>query len=69
MVYLCRAVDDEGAVLDVVVQRKRNTKSALRLLRKFLKNQGVKPIKIVTDRLGFYGTALKPLGLEYLQDV
>jgi len=69
MVYLWRAVDDEGTVLDVVVQRRRNTKAALRLLRKLLKNQGVKPKRIVTDRLGSYGAALKILGLKHLQDV
>ena len=43
MLYLWRAVDDEGTVLDVVVQHRRNTKAATRLLRKLLKNQGVKP--------------------------
>jgi len=69
MVYLWRAVDDEGTVLDVVVQYRRNTKAALSLLRKFLKNQGIKPTKIVTDRLGSYGAALKLLGLKHLQDV
>ena len=69
MVYLWRAVDDEGTVLDVVVQRRRNTKAATRLLRKLLKNQGVRPTKIVTDRLGSYGAALKLLGLKHLQNV
>ena len=69
MVYLWRAVDDEGTVLDIVVQRRRNTKAALRLLRKLLRNQGKRPIRIVTDRLGNYRAALKLLGLEHLQDV
>ena len=69
MVYLWRAVDDEGTVLDVVVQRRRNTKAATRLLRKLLRNQGIKPNRIVTDRLGSYGAALKLLGLKHLQDV
>jgi len=69
MIYLWRAVDDEGTVLDVVVQRRRNTKAAMRLLRKLLKNQGIKPNRIVTDRLGSYGAALKLLGLKHLQDV
>ena len=69
IVYLWRAIDDEGTVLDVVVQRRRNTKAATRLLRKLLKNQGVRPTKIVTDRLGSYGAALKLLGLKHLQDV
>ena len=59
MVYLWRAVDDEGTVLDIVVQRRRNTKAAMRLLRKLLRNQGIKPTKIVTDQLGSYGAALK----------
>lgn len=69
MVYLWRAVDDEGTVLDVVVQRRRNTKAATRLLRKLLRNQGIKPKRIVTDRLKSYGAALKLLGLKHLQDV
>ena len=47
MVYLWRAVDNEGTVLDVVVQRRRNTKAATRLLRKLLRNQGIKPTRIV----------------------
>ena len=68
-VYLWRAVDDEGTVLDVVVQRRRNTKAATRLLRKLPKNQGVRPTKIVTDKLGSYGAALKLSGLKHLQDV
>jgi len=69
MVYLWRAVDDEGTVLDIVVQRRRNTKAAIRLLRKLLRKQGIKPTRIVTDRLGSYSAALKILGLEHLQDV
>ena len=69
MVYLWRAVDNEGTVLDVVVQSRRNTKAATRLLRKLLRNQSVKPQRIVTDRLGSYGAALKLLGLKHLQDV
>ena len=69
MVYLWRAVDDEGTVLDVVVQHRRNMKAATRLLRKLLRNQGVKPTRIVTDKLGSYGAALKLLGLKHLQDV
>lgn len=49
MVYLWRAVDYEGTVLDVVVQRRRNTKAATRLLRKLLRNHPIKPTRIVTD--------------------
>jgi transposase-like protein len=39
-VYLWRAVDHEGEVLDVLVQRRRNKKAALKLMRKLLKKQG-----------------------------
>jgi len=37
MAYLWRAVDDEGEVLDIIVQRKRNKAAALRLLKKLLR--------------------------------
>jgi transposase-like protein len=50
-VYLWRAVDDEGEVLDLLVQSKRDRKAALKLLRKLLKRQGYVPGAIVTDRL------------------
>jgi len=69
VVYLWRAVDDEGTVLDVVIQHRRNTKGATRLLRKLLRNQGIKPKRILTDRLGSYGAVLKLLGLKELHDV
>ena len=69
MVYLWRAVDYEGTALDVVVQRRRNSKVATRLLRKIIKNQGIKPVQIVTDRLRSYDVTLKVLGLKKLQDV
>ena len=69
MVYLWRAVDNEGTVLDIVIQRRRNTKAAMRLLRKLLRNQGIKPTQIVTDRLGLYGAALKQLGIKHLHNV
>ena len=39
--YLWRAVDSEGEVLDLLVQSKRGTKVALRLMRKLLKKQGL----------------------------
>ena len=69
MVYLWRAVDDEGSVLDIIVQSRRNKKAAMRLLRKLLKNNAVKPDRIVTDRLGSYRAALKDLNLHHVHDV
>jgi len=62
--YLWRAVDDEGEVLDLVVQRKRDTDAALKLLKRLLKNQPVEPETITTDGLGSYASALRILGLE-----
>jgi transposase-like protein len=60
---LWRAVDDEGEVLDVLVQKRRNEAAALKLLRKLLKNQGVHPEVIVTDKLPSYAAAARELGL------
>ena len=60
--WLWRAVDDEGEVLDMLVQKRRNTSAALRLLRKLLKNQGIHPETIVTDKLASYGAATRKLG-------
>ena len=66
--YLWRAVDCEGEVLDILVQSRRNKKAALRLMRKLLKKQGFVPDTIVTDKLPSYGTALKDLGLSKRHD-
>lgn len=61
--YLWRAVDDEGEVLDVVVQKRRDHDAALTLLKRLLRNQPVEPEAIVTDGLASYGSALRELGL------
>ena len=66
--YLWRAVDGEGEVLDVLVQKRRNKRAALKLLRKLLKSQGMPPTKIVTDKLKSYVAALRELGIEHLHD-
>jgi putative transposase len=63
---LWRAVDDEGEVLEVLAQSRRNKRAALKLMRKLLKKQGYIPDKIVTDKLGSYSAALRDLGLEHL---
>ncbi|MDO9075870.1 MAG: IS6 family transposase [Brevundimonas sp.] len=64
--YLWRAVDDEGEVLDVVVQKRRDHDAALTLLKRLLHNQPVEPEAIVTDGLASYGSALRELGLDHL---
>src|SRR2546421_12750160 len=66
--YLWRAVDQEGEVLDMLVQRRRDTQAALRLMRKLLKKQGFAPKLLVTDKLGSYGSALRQLGLSCPHD-
>ena len=63
LVYLWRAVDAEGEVLDVLVQTRRNKRAALRLMRKLLKKYGVVPEKLVTDDLRSYAAAASELGL------
>ena len=61
--WLWRAVDSEGNVLDVLVQSKRDTKAAKRLLRKLLKKQGRSPRIIITDKLSSYGAAKREMKL------
>ena len=61
--YLWRAVDSEGEVLDILVQSQRNKKAALKLMRKLLKKQGYTPAQVVTDKLPSYGAALRDLNL------
>jgi len=63
-VWIWRAVDDEGEVLDLVLQKRRDTAAALRLLKRLLRNQPVELKTIVTDGLKSYKSALKELGLE-----
>jgi putative transposase len=54
---LWRAVDKDGYVLDEIVQTRRNTKAAKRLLTRLLKKQGLPPKRMVTDKLRSYGAA------------
>jgi putative transposase len=61
--YLWRAVDHEGEVLDMLVQRRRDTRAALRLMRKLLKKQGFAPKLLVTDKLRSYASAFRRLQL------
>jgi putative transposase len=61
--YLWRAVDHEGEVLDMLVQRRRDKRAALRLMRKLIRKQGFAPKLLTTDKLGSYGAAFRHLGL------
>lgn len=62
--WLWRAVDNEGEVLDFLVQPKRNARAALKLMRKLLRKQGWAPTRIVTDKLRSYHVAFGILGLS-----
>ena len=62
MVYLWRAVDAEGEVLDVLVQSKRNKHAALKLMRKLLRKYAFVPERLVTDDLRSYSAAVRDLG-------
>ena len=55
--YLWRAVDEDGDVLDLLVQSRRNRRAAVRFFRKLLKRQGCVPQQLVTDKLPSYPAA------------
>jgi transposase-like protein len=61
--YLWRAVDHEGEILEMLVQRRRDKRAALRLMRKLLRKQGFAPKLLTTDKLGSYGAAFRHLRL------
>ena len=68
--YLWRAVDQDGEVLDILVQSRRNKKAAKRFFRKLLKGQGSVPRMITTDKLKSYAAAKQELmpSVEHRQD-
>jgi transposase-like protein len=59
-----RAVGDEGEVLDLPVQRRRDARAAEKLMPKLLKKQGFAPALLVTDKLRSYGAAETQLRLS-----
>ncbi len=65
--WLWRAVDQQGFVLDVLIQSRRDRKAARRLLRQLLKKQGRPPRVLITDKLASYPAAKKELlpGVEH----
>ena len=66
--YMWRAVDGEGEVLEFLVQPQRDKAAAMQLLRKLLRRQGFVPTVIVTDKLRSYGAALRELGFSGLHE-
>ncbi len=59
--WLWRAVDQDGYVLDEIVQTRRDTKAAKRLLKRLLKKQGCPPRRMITDKLGSYAAARRQI--------
>ncbi|RDI51360.1 IS6 family transposase [Microvirga subterranea] len=55
--WLWRAVDQDGYVLDEIVQARRDIKAAKRLLKRLLRRQGSPPRRMITDKLGSYAAA------------
>ena len=57
--YLWRAVDQDGTVLDILVQSRRDKAAAVRFLRKLLKGLAYVPRVVITDKLASYGAAMR----------
>jgi putative transposase len=59
--WLWRAVDQDGMVLDEILQSKRDKRAAKRLLWRLMKRHGQVPKRIVTDKLRSYGAAKREI--------
>jgi transposase-like protein len=57
--YLWRAVDEDGDVIDILVQSRRNRWAAIRFFRKLFKGQGCAPRRLITDKLRSYPAACR----------
>ena len=55
--YLWRAVDQDGDVIDILLQRRRNARAAKRFFNRALKGQGAEPMVLITDKLRSYPSA------------
>ena len=66
--YLWRAVDQDGEIVDVFLQSRRDGAAAKRFFKRLLRNNGSEPRKIVTDKLRSYGVAHRELIPESLHE-
>ena len=66
--YLWRAVDQDGEVVDVFLQKSRNATAAKRFFKRLFKANKGKPRKIVTDKLASYGVAHRELSPDVIHD-
>ena len=62
--WLWRAVDQNGIVLDVLVQRRRDTRAAQRLMKRLVKSAIIPPRVMITDKLRSYGAARAKMALQ-----
>ena len=66
--YLWRAVDQDGEVVDVFLQKRRDARAAKRFFRRLLRTHQGEPRKIVTDKLRSYGVAHRELIPDTIHD-
>jgi len=66
--YFWRAVDQDGDVIDILVQPRRNRRAAQRFFRKLLKGHGREPRRLVTDKLRSYGAAHRTIMPSVIHD-
>jgi putative transposase len=59
--YLWRAVDQDGDVIDILLQSRRDQQAAGRFLRRLVRGQGKEPFRIITDKLKSYGAAKRTI--------
>jgi putative transposase len=59
--YLWRAVDQDGDVIDILVQPHRDQRAAERFFRRLLRDQGIEPLRIITDKLKSYSAAIRTI--------
>ena len=66
--YLWRAVDQDGEVVDVFLQARRDGAAAKRFFKRLLRSHGGEPRKVVTDKLRSYGVAHRELIPDVIHD-
>src|SRR5262252_6569138 len=59
--YPWRAVDQDGDVIDILLQPHRDRRAAERFFQRLLRREGKEPLRIITDRLKSYGAALRTM--------
>lgn len=64
LMYLWRAVDDKGEILDILVQRGRDKRAPVKLMRKLLSKRGFAPAVVATDQLRSHAAASQDPGLS-----